>query len=539
MTRWLGEVFPPNMMRGFRESTERYGALLDYMEMAVVDGFIYLCPRPVGAPKTAKGPPPPFIFKLLARLHPAIRKRNKRAVETFKTKRWREDVERWDRELKPAILKANAALAAIDPFTLELEPLIAHLAAAHARVADAIYCHHALNACSMLTTGDFLAHAKAWTGLASRELVMLLSGHSPVSTGAQSELDRLVEALRGDRSGSELVMSNEPPAALVERLRSHAGAVGAAMQDYLGMVGIRLVSGYDVGNRYALEVPEVIIGAIRAALHAQPREIVAEASARATARVRDAVPEPHRDQFDELLAEARYTYRIRDERCYLNDAVASGIARRALLAAGQRLVTDGKLHAPDHAVDLTHAEVVALLRGQPGPTADETAAYVTYRTTKSIEDAPARIGYPPSPPPSPELLPPVPARAMRAISIVLFEMFDVPTKQPAPATVVRGVAASAGSYEGRARVVLGTDQFSRIEKGDVLIARHTSPSYNVLLPLLGGIVTDRGGLLSHAAIVAREYGMPAVVGTTDGTAAVPDGARVRIDGSTGEVVVLS
>ena len=61
----------------------------------------------------------------------------------------------------------------------------------------------------------------------------------------------------------------------------------------------------------------------------------------------------------------------------------------------------------------------------------------------------------------------------------------------------------------------------------------------MLLPLLGGIVTDRGGLLSHAAIVAREYGMPAVVGTTDATKLVPDGARVRVDGGTGEVQVLS
>ncbi|MGE0871230.1 MAG: hypothetical protein AB7P03_21880 [Kofleriaceae bacterium] len=58
--------------------------------------------------------------------------------------------------------------------------------------------------------------------------------------------------------------------------------------------------------------------------------------------------------------------------------------------------------------------------------------------------------------------------------------FDVAKKQPAPSAVIRGLPASAGSYEGRARVVLGADQFSRIEKGDVLIARQTSPSYNVL-----------------------------------------------------------
>jgi rifampicin phosphotransferase len=59
-----------------------------------------------------------------------------------------------------------------------------------------------------------------------------------------------------------------------------------------------------------------------------------------------------------------------------------------------------------------------------------------------------------------------------------------------------------------------------------------------VLPLLGAIVTDRGGLLSHAAIVSREYGIPAVVGTTDGTTVLPDGARVRVDGEAGEATVL-
>ena len=66
----------------------------------------------------------------------------------------------------------------------------------------------------------------------------------------------------------------------------------------------------------------------------------------------------------------------------------------------------------------------------------------------------------------------------------------------------------------------------------------TSEAFNILLPLLGGIVTDSGGLLSHSAIVAREYGIPGVVGTRDATERIPDGARVRVDGDAGEVTVF-
>lgn len=83
---------------------------------------------------------------------------------------------------------------------------------------------------------------------------------------------------------------------------------------------------------------------------------------------------------------------------------------------------------------------------------------------------------------------------------------------PAASPAVRGLAVGSGTYEGCARLVLSAADFPRVQKGDVLVVRATSPDYNTLLPLLGALVTDRGGLLSHSAIVAREYGLPGVVG---------------------------
>jgi pyruvate,water dikinase len=105
--------------------------------------------------------------------------------------------------------------------------------------------------------------------------------------------------------------------------------------------------------------------------------------------------------------------------------------------------------------------------------------------------------------------------------------------------VLHGLSVNAGTYEGTARVVDSSADFGRIRQGDVLVARNTSPYFNVVLPLLGAIVTDRGGQLSHAAIVAREYGIPGVVGTREATSMIADGARVRVDGTTGEVHLLS
>jgi rifampicin phosphotransferase len=97
---------------------------------------------------------------------------------------------------------------------------------------------------------------------------------------------------------------------------------------------------------------------------------------------------------------------------------------------------------------------------------------------------------------------------------------------------------NSGIYEGTARLVNDAADFGRIQRGDVLVTRMTSPYFNVVLPLLGAIVTDRGGQLCHAAIVAREYGIPGIVGTREATAKIADGARVRVDGTSGEVRLL-
>lgn len=81
-------------------------------------------------------------------------------------------------------------------------------------------------------------------------------------------------------------------------------------------------------------------------------------------------------------------------------------------------------------------------------------------------------------------------------------------------------------------------EFGRVTKGDVLVTEATTEAFNILLPLLGGIVTYSGGLLSHAVIVAREYGIPGVVGTREATERITDGKRVRVDGDAGEVRCL-
>jgi phosphohistidine swiveling domain-containing protein len=210
--------------------------------------------------------------------------------------------------------------------------------------------------------------------------------------------------------------------------------------------------------------------------------------------------------------------------------------RRAVLAGGRRLADKGRIHNAIHLVDAGLGEMHALLSGADAPTADELAKRCEYRASHSSKDAPAVLG---SPPPPPDLsgLPPAAARMARATNTALNALFGS-SDAPHEERMLRGLAASRGVYEGPARRVTQPAEFDRIIRGDVLVTESTTEAFNILLPLLGAIVTDSGGLLSHSAIVAREYGIPAVVGTREATDRITDGARVRVDGDAGEVTVL-
>jgi pyruvate,water dikinase len=103
---------------------------------------------------------------------------------------------------------------------------------------------------------------------------------------------------------------------------------------------------------------------------------------------------------------------------------------------------------------------------------------------------------------------------------------------------IRGFAASAGIAEGIARVVKSVDEISRLQKGDILVCQVTNPTWAPVFPRIAAAVSDIGGSMSHAAIVAREYGLPAVVGTGTATSRIRDGQRIRVDGGRGIVTVL-
>jgi pyruvate,water dikinase len=461
--------------------------------------------------------------------------RFQRAAEVMQGKLWREQLRDWDETVKPSSIRAHRELQSVDPDQLSGPELVDYLTRCRDHHSSMIAQHMRFTASAVVPTGDFLAHVGDWTGLPPAELLGLMRGTAPVSAGASEQLERLIAAFEADEHARALLESDGDPGQVLEALRAIEGDTGAAVSGYLDLVGYRLLDGFDIAEPYALELPDVLLRAIRIAMQGRDDDS-AEVDDR-IAGVRSKVPEQHRAEFDELLGEARLTYRLRDERGVFSDIWASGLMRRAALAAGRRAAAAGLIDEPEHFIHAGFDEMCSLVRDGEGPPAAELAARAAYRASHTAKDCPRSLGDPPPPPPDPSGLPPDVGRLMRATGVALGHLFGS-SEAEHEADVLRGLAASPGVYEGPARLISGPSEFDRIVSGDVLVTQSTTEAFNILLPLLGALVTDSGGLLSHSAIVAREYGIPGVVGTREATERIADGVRVRVDGGAGEVTVL-
>lgn len=515
LTRYFQETHPAAFKQGTNDFARFYGMLIDGLQIAYINGFAY----------NQIGPAP----------ESEIPARFQRAEATFEQKLWREQLRDWDENRKPASIAAHRAIQAIDPDTLSDADLAAYLVRCRDHHAAMMAQHMRFTAGAMIPTGDFLAHVGDWTGIAPAELLGVMRGASAVSGGGSDQLEQLKAAFAGDRVAMELLASDQEPGALLKALSSLPGAAGAAMTAYLEFVGNRPLDGFDIAEPAALELPDSLVRAIRIAL--EPREQQDASGEAAITGIRARVPGAHKAEFDELLAEARLTYRLRDERGVYSDIWASGLMRRAALAAGRRAVSHGRLRSADQMIDAGLDEMCALVTGAGGPTADELAQRAAYRAAHTAREVPPFLGPPDPPPPDLSALPPAVGRLMRATMIAMGEVFGS-SQAEHEEDVLHGLAASKGIYEGPARRASGPAEFGRIVQGDVLVTEATTEAFNILLPLLGAIVTDHGGLLSHSAIVAREYGIPGVVGTREATQRIADGTRVRVNGDTGEVTVL-
>ncbi len=222
--------------------------------------------------------------------------------------------------------------------------------------------------------------------------------------------------------------------------------------------------------------------------------------------------------FLELVRIGQQCTILLEDHNYHIDQRAFSAQRAPLLAIGERLVAQGTIDAP---ADVFYVFVAEL---------HDAAADPSLRFQESVIERRAERQ---------RWLQTLPPSTIGSGEVVVDERLrsfmgpDEP--EPAGPGEVAGLAASPGLARGVARVIRSLDEVDKLQRGDVLVTYATAPPWTPLFAVASAIVTDAGGPLSHAAVVAREYGIPAVVGTKAGTARIEDGTVVTVDGDTGIV----
>jgi phosphohistidine swiveling domain-containing protein len=257
--------------------------------------------------------------------------------------------------------------------------------------------------------------------------------------------------------------------------------------------------------------PPAAVASRRDRLAASRRE--AESRARAALADRPKL----RARFERLLAQAQRFQPLREEQLsYMT--LGWPVMRRALRRIGSHLVAAGIIDADDQIYFLDHDEVIGALAGDRSSMVAETGRRrATWERQRKLV-APLTVG------------------AVSPLFIKLLARFEQSVRVPGVGrSLVIGVPASPGRARGHARIIRSLDDFGRLQPGDVLVAPVTTPAWTPLFTRAAAVVTDTGGVGSHASQVAREYGIPAVVGTGNGTARLRDGQPVLVDGGAGVV----
>ncbi len=519
-TWWFRQFNPPGMEQGTERAFAKFGAPLRRMGTGFVNGRAYTRLVPLVMPNSNAKPPPPAVLWLITRLHPEFRRRNRLALAALEGKVWRGEVRRWHDELRPALVDHSRALQQESIGAYDDAALLDHIDRTLEHTQKGHVLHFELHASDMGPLGDLLAHCDHW-GIGHSDAVRVLEGASPATTAPGTALVRL----------AELVASAPVAPATLDDVRALGDEASRLVDDYVAEYGWRIVTAYDVDGRALIELPEAILATLRVA--AGPPRTGASGEA-AAAELRERVPAADRDEFDELVAEARSVYGLRDDNGPITGEWPIGLLRRALLEAGRRLVDRGSLADPEHAVEIDRAELGALLSAGTGPSAGEITARAIERVRASQGTAPFTLGPEEAPPPVRVL----PAGLARVTELVLHAVSALDA--PAGLEPLQGVGVGDTPYKGTVRIAHQPEEvLCTMEPGDVLVASFTTPAYNTVLSIAGAIVVEEGGVLCHAAVMARELGIPAVVGASGAMTQLRDGSEVEVDPVAGRVRALT
>lgn len=431
----------------------------------------------------------------------------------------------WREEAMPALGEAYAFIDGIDVDGLDGAALANAWDEAWERIASAWRIHFVAIR-GAYAVGEQLSdlYERVIPDAAPGEAMALIQGGNDVLQEVEAGIEALADGIAADPAVAERFATSPPPS--LAELDALAPEHAAAIRRFLAAHGHLGQPFDDLGLPSWAEEPSMLLaelakrvadpperhGARRARLRAEASRLLAAAREHVAGNAED------RAELERLFSLASEIGPLTEVHNYWIDRMSQAKLRTLAFRVGRRLVREDSIAEASDVLYLHRDEVAELLR----TTADRRAVVAGRREAHAHQ----------------RTLKPPTMLGKREPDFGFTSRFDVPREESGGAEELRGVGASAGVVRGVARVALGPDDFGRIQRGDIIVCPSSNPSWVPVFAIAAGLVTNTGGVLAHAAVVAREFGLPAVVGVAGATTRIADGRTIEIDGTAGTVRLL-
>lgn len=459
------------------------------LEQRIVNGYVYSSPR-------SMTPPPP-----MPQLAPGEALKNwetnylpatRRAYETF-------------RDQPYASMSAREILSFIESQVLPAGVALANTIVSAMEIGPEAERLEVLLKAKVGADGDLLS-------------ATILHGGGSQTRSLGDDVQVLAESARQTPAVFAALTGRDFPAALASTAEPWAGALRAFLSEHEDEIALWSELHEPAWNEDPTPLLRLVVATLDSAANVRSDEGAAAAD-----EVRARLAPEDLAEFEAALAISRNYVPVIEHRARWQLKLCGGV-RKAVVALGQKLVDAGTLEAANDIFFLNFEELDPAIAGSLDAKPLVIARRAEWQEQLKLEP-PIMLGVP------------VPYEMMGAVSPMLARMFGAVAIAARTENTVSGIGASKGVVRGRARVVGSLAEADEIQDGDILVCPSTSPPWSPYFSIVSAIVTNAGGMLSHAAIEAREYGIPAVVGTRDGTARIPDGSTIVVDGETGTITI--
>ncbi len=520
---------------------KRWGLMIGSVTSRSFSGEVYTQALGLNGKPETSSPPPWWLIGIVARLAPPMRRRLKAAATAMASGDLESAAERWEAHLRPMLEAKIAELVRIDVEEVDDAALAAHIDDVLALHEQGSHIHFDLMMPYLIGMHRLVVVCRDLLGWEDARALQLVQGLSVASSAPARQLRDLGERIRANPAAAAAV--RESTGNLVNALCQFDSELADALDDFSRRWGLRTTR-YDPGapslsedGRLFTQLIADEVGRSDSSLD-RASELRQQAIADARNQLSDRSAGDQK-RFQDALELARSVYPSREDNVLFTDNLPCGLLRRSALEIGRRLVGRSRI---DHAGDAAWLTLDELLHAMKNVDADADLRALARRRRAerrwiAAHPGPVFRGSEPPPPPN---LRGLPSAARETNEAILWGMALELTPAGGSGDDARlaGIGASAGTYTGTVRIVHDERDFSSLRPGDVLVCAVTTPSWSILFANAGALVTDGGGVLSHAAIIAREHGIPAVLGTVCATSRLKSGQRVRVDGTTGRVTLV-